>query len=65
MLDFVDLLRQLGVDPLRGFGMDQGDWNPDTFDTGGAAWPPRPDEPSIDPNVSGKPGNRGDKKMTD
>ena len=65
LLDFVDLLRQLGVDPLRGAGFDQGDWNPDTFDTGGAAWPPRPDEPSNAPNASGKPGNRGDKKMTD
>lgn len=44
MLDFVDLLRQLGVDPLRGKGMDEGKWRADAFDNGGAAWPPKQGE---------------------
>lgn len=44
LLDLVDLLRQLGVDPLRGFGMDEGKWNANVFDNGGAAWPPKEEE---------------------
>lgn len=44
MLDFVDLLRQLGVDPLKGHGMDEGEWNADAFDCGGAGWPPKENE---------------------
>lgn len=40
MLDFVDLLRQLGVDPLRGHGMDENAWDANAFDCGGASWPP-------------------------
>lgn len=42
LLDFVDLLRQLGVDPLNGAGLDAGQWNTQSFDQGGAAWPPKP-----------------------
>jgi len=44
LLDFVDLLRQLGIDPLRGAGLDAGQWSARAFDQGGAAWPPKPDE---------------------
>ena len=40
LIDFIDLLRQLGVDPLQGHGMDNNQWDAQAFDRGGAAWPP-------------------------
>ena len=39
LLDIVDVMRQLGVDPLDGMGMDQGKWTLGAFDMGGCAWP--------------------------
>lgn len=39
LLDLVDLLRQMGVDPLAGKGMDGGQWQPGTPGSGGCAWP--------------------------
>ena len=39
LIDFIDLLRQLGVDPLNGEGLDNSQWNAEEFDKGGAGWP--------------------------
>ena len=39
LIDFIDLMRQLGADPLNGKGMDGDRWRLGAFDEGGCGWP--------------------------